>query len=105
MKANGYPELERVEEHMAKAYARLESKSLHIRLAYSAGFESMTNGFTHWLITKRVALFKEANPHVSSFWIMPVSYTHLDVYKRQIKNHVDEIFSASTTMARGIKTK
>ncbi len=70
LKANGYPELERVEEHMAKAYARLESKSLHIRLAYSAGFESMTNGFTHWLITKRVALFKEANPHVSSFWIM-----------------------------------
>ncbi|GJL75745.1 MAG TPA: metal-dependent hydrolase [Nitrosomonas nitrosa] len=70
LKANGYPELERVEKHMVKAYARLESKSLRTQLAYSAGFESMTNGFTHWLITKRVALFGGANPHVSSFWIM-----------------------------------
>jgi hypothetical protein len=70
LKANGYLELERVEKHMIGDYARLESRSLRTQLAYSAGFESMTNGFTHWLITKRVALFKGANPHVSSFWIM-----------------------------------
>ena len=30
----------------------------------------MTNGFTHWLITKRVKLFRGADPHVSSFWLM-----------------------------------
>lgn len=70
LKANGYPELERVEKHMAKAYALLENKSLRTQLAYSAGFESMTNGFTHWLITRRVALFKGADQYVSSFWIM-----------------------------------
>jgi predicted metal-dependent hydrolase len=70
LKANGYPELERVEKHMEKAYARLEGRSLRTQLAYSAGFESMTNGFTHWFVNKRVALFSGANPHVSSFWIM-----------------------------------
>jgi predicted metal-dependent hydrolase len=70
LKANGYPELERLEKHMAKAYARLEKRSLRTQLAYSAGFESITNGLTHWLINKRVALFGGADRHVSSFWIM-----------------------------------
>ena len=70
LKANGYPELERVENHMTAAYARLEKCSLTTQLAYSAGFESMTNGFTHWFINKRIAIFGGANPHVSSFWIM-----------------------------------
>lgn len=70
LKANGYPELERVEKHMTEAYARLETKSLRTQLAYSAGFESMTNGFTHWFVNKRVSLFGGADPHVSSFWIM-----------------------------------
>jgi predicted metal-dependent hydrolase len=69
LKANGYPELERVERHMTEAYARLEQKSLTKQLAYSAGFESMTNGFIHWFINKRVSLFGGANSHVSSFWI------------------------------------
>ncbi len=70
VKANGYPELGRIEEYMTRAYARLESRSLRTQLAYSAGFESMTNGFTHWFVTRRVELFAGANPHVSSFWIM-----------------------------------
>jgi predicted metal-dependent hydrolase len=70
LKANGYPELERVEKHMIKAYASLEEKSLTTQLAYSAGFESMTNGFTHWFINKRASIFGGADPHVSSFWIM-----------------------------------
>jgi predicted metal-dependent hydrolase len=70
LKANGYPELERVEKHMTEAYARLETKSLCTQLAYSAGFESMTNGFTHWFVAKRVSIFAGADPHVSSFWIM-----------------------------------
>jgi predicted metal-dependent hydrolase len=70
LKANGYPELERVEQHMTGAYARLESRSLRTQLAYSAGFESMTNGFTHWFVAKRASLFAGADRHVSSFWIM-----------------------------------
>jgi predicted metal-dependent hydrolase len=70
LKANGYPELERVENHMTEAYARLETKSLRTQLAYSAGFESMTNGFTHWFVNKRVSLFAGTDRHVSSFWIM-----------------------------------
>ncbi len=70
LKDNGYPELARVEAHMTKAYARLEEKNLETQLAYGAGFESMTNGFTNWFVGKRKALFEGANPHVSSFWIM-----------------------------------
>ena len=70
LKANGYPELERIENHMTKAYAKLATKSLQTKLAYSAGFESMTCGFTHWFVDKRVSLFAGADPHVSSFWIV-----------------------------------
>lgn len=70
LKTNGYPELAQLEEHMTKAYARLEGKSLETQLAYGAGFESMTCGFTNWFVGKRKALFAGADPHVSSFWIM-----------------------------------
>ena len=70
LKANGYPELERVEQHMTEAYARLEKKSLRTQLAYAAGFESMTNGMTHWFIAKRQSLFAGADRNVSTFWIM-----------------------------------
>lgn len=70
LKARGYAELEELERLMTADYARLETRSLRTQLAYSAGFESMTNGFTNWLITKRVALFAGASPHVSSFWLM-----------------------------------
>ena len=70
LKANGYPELAGIETRMEKSYARLMKKSLRTRLAYSAGFECMTNGFTNWLIRKRTQLFSGASPHVSSFWLM-----------------------------------
>ena len=70
LKANGYPELAELEEIMTAQYEHLETRSLKTQLAYSAGFESMTNGFTHWLISKRVALFSGASPEVSSFWLM-----------------------------------
>ena len=70
IKANGYPELEELEKRMTEDYARLETRSLRTQLAYGAGFESMTNGFTHWLISKRVGLFAGASRHVSSFWLM-----------------------------------
>lgn len=70
IKANGYPELGAVEQGLAKSFERLSQMSLRTQLAYNAGFECMTNGFTHWLITKRIALFKNASPHVTSFWLM-----------------------------------
>jgi predicted metal-dependent hydrolase len=70
LKSNGYPELAELEDIMTAQYERLETRSLRTQLAYSAGFESMTNGFTHWLITKRVSLFAGSSPHVSSFWLM-----------------------------------
>jgi predicted metal-dependent hydrolase len=70
LSANGYPEFAQVEEKMAKSWKDLSGKSLQHRLAYSAGFETMTNGFTRWLLKKRLQLFKNANPHITSFWLV-----------------------------------
>lgn len=70
VKTNGYEELAEVEDRMQRSYKKLGGRSLRTRLAYSAGFECMTNGFTHWLITKRRKLFAHADPHISSFWLM-----------------------------------
>ena len=70
LKTNGYPELALVEGRLAKSYEKLGKTSLRTKLAYSAGFECMTNGFTNWLITKRRRLFAHANPHIASFWLM-----------------------------------
>ena len=70
LKSNGYPELADVEARLARSYEKLSTKSLRTRLAYSAGFECMTNGFTTWLINKRTQLFAHASPVVSSFWLM-----------------------------------
>ena len=70
LKRNGYPELAAVEGKLADSYARLGKRSLRTRLAYNAGFESMTNGFTNWFVAKRLQLFGGACPDVSSFWIM-----------------------------------
>ena len=68
--SNGYPEFEAVEQRLDSTYKRLSKRSLRTRLAYSAGFECMTNGFTTWLINKRQQLFSDASPHVTSFWLM-----------------------------------
>ena len=70
LKSNGYPELVRVEQRMARSYARLRNKSLRTQLAYNAGFECMTNGFTNWMINKRKTLFAGGAPHVVSFFLM-----------------------------------
>jgi predicted metal-dependent hydrolase len=70
LKANGYPELAEIEARLEASYKSLDKASLEKRLAYSAGFESMTNGFTHWFIQKRRELFGGACAHVSSFWLM-----------------------------------
>ena len=70
LKSKGYERLEVLEAKMARSYARLEQRSLRTQLAYSSGFEAMTNGFTHWLITKRKALFFGADSRIASFWLM-----------------------------------
>lgn len=70
LKSNGYPELEKVEAKLERSYARLTTRSLRTRLAYSAGFECMTNGFTSWFINKRQQLFGRTSPYVASFWLM-----------------------------------
>ena len=70
LKANGSPELAGVEAELERSYERLSQQSLRRRLAYSAGFECMTNGFTTWFIRHRRELFGNASPHVASFWLM-----------------------------------
>lgn len=66
---NGYPGFAVIEEKIARSYERLSQRSLRRRLAYSAGFESMTNGFTALLVGKRQTMFANADPHIASFWI------------------------------------
>jgi len=70
LKSNGYPEFIGVEERLARSYKRLTTKSLRTQLAYNAGFECMTNGFTNWMINKRTKLFRGASPQVASFLLM-----------------------------------
>lgn len=67
LKARRYPELAEVERQMAASYARLSRRSLRTRMAYTAGFESMTAGVTRFLVDRRVALFGGADPRVASF--------------------------------------
>lgn len=70
IKQNGYPELAAVEQRLEQSYERLLKKSLRTQLAYNAGFETMTNGFTQWFINKRRELWLGNCPWVSSFWVM-----------------------------------
>jgi predicted metal-dependent hydrolase len=88
LKRNGYPELAEVEAEMAADFKRLERRSLRWRLAYTAGFETMTIGLTQWLIEDREALFSGADPTVASLilWHMVEETEHktvaFDVYQR-----------------------
>lgn len=66
---NGHPQFAEIEKRVADAYDRLAKRSMRTRLAYSAGFECMTNGFTNWLIGDRKALFQNAQVDVTSFWL------------------------------------
>ncbi|MGE0487065.1 MAG: metal-dependent hydrolase [Gammaproteobacteria bacterium] len=70
IKKNGYPELAAVEARLERSYQRLLQKSLETQLAYNAGFETMTNGFTRWFITRRRELWYGNCPWVASFWVM-----------------------------------
>lgn len=79
LKANGYPQLVEVEAFMKASYNRIkERRSLAFRLAYSAGFESMTMGVTRWLVEDRVKLFADSDTRVASFalWHMVEEVEH-----------------------------
>jgi predicted metal-dependent hydrolase len=81
LKAKGYPELGEVEQLMAADYARFQNKSLKWKLAYAAGFETMTVGITEWLVNDRQFLFGGADQNVSSFvlWHMVEETEHKNV--------------------------
>jgi predicted metal-dependent hydrolase len=78
IKAQRYPELAAVEAAMSESYARLDQRSLRTRMAYTAGFESMTLGVTRWLIENRHRLFLGADSRVASFvlWHMVEETEH-----------------------------
>jgi predicted metal-dependent hydrolase len=81
LKARGYPELAAVEDSMTAGYEQLSKRSLSWRLAYTAGFETMTQGVTEWLINDRQYLFGDADPVVSSLvlWHMVEETEHKSV--------------------------
>lgn len=67
LKARRYPELAEIETQMQTYYARLSTRSLRTRMAYTAGFEAMTLGVTRWLVDNRVRLFGGGDTRVASF--------------------------------------
>ena len=81
LKGAGYPELAAVEASFEADYAALDKRSLEWRLAYSAGFETMTMGMTEWLIEERDLLFSGADPTVTSLvlWHMVEETEHKSV--------------------------
>lgn len=87
LKSKGYPELAEIEARMERHYAALGKRSLRTRLAYTAGFESMTLGLTQWLVNHRVELFANADTRVASLvlWHMVEETEHkcvaYDVYQ------------------------
>jgi predicted metal-dependent hydrolase len=97
LKQNGYPELAVIEEYMAGDYQRLESKSLRWRLAYTAGFETMTVGLTRWLIKDRDYLFANSDPAVASLilWHMVEETEHknvaIDIYQHLYGDYLPRI--------------
>ena len=69
LKNNGYPELADIEQEMKDYYTELSKKSLAKKMAYSAGFESMTLGATRFIIEERSKNFLKADTRVASFWL------------------------------------
>ncbi len=87
LKRKGYPELAVIEAAMEASYEQLEKLPLARRLAYAAGFESMTIGLTDWVVGDRRRLFAGADARVASFvlWHMVEETEHktvaFDVYR------------------------
>lgn len=81
LKAKGYDDLAITEQEMEADYVRFKSKSLRWKVAYSAGFETMTMGITEWLINDRVFLFAGADTRIASFaiWHMVEETEHKSV--------------------------
>lgn len=81
LKQGRYPDLAEVELQMEENYKRLQRKSLRWRVAYTAGFETMTMGITEWLIKDRQRLFAGADPSVASLilWHMVEETEHKNV--------------------------
>lgn len=76
-----YPELAEVEAELEADYRDFQKRSLKWRLAYTAGFETMTMGVTEWLIGKRTMLFSGADSSVASLvlWHMVEETEHKNV--------------------------
>ncbi len=76
-----YPDLADVEQGMEADYQRFQRRPLRWRLAYTAGFETMTMGITEWLIEERGDLFHSADPAVASLilWHMVEETEHKNV--------------------------
>ncbi|MFT4634623.1 MAG: putative metal-dependent hydrolase [Arenicella sp.] len=118
LKANGYQCLQNVEDQMKQEFTGMQSKNLQWRLAYTAGFETMTVGMTEWLINDRKHLFGGADPSVASFilWHMVEETEHKNVafdlyqylYPEGYFRRLYGLFKGSTHIAilsrRGYKT-
>lgn len=76
-----YPELAEVEAELEGDYRAFQKRSLKWRLAYTAGFETMTMGITEWLIRQRRLLFAGADSSVASLvlWHMVEETEHKTV--------------------------
>ena len=76
-----YPELAEVEAGLEADYRIFQKRSLKWRLAYTAGFETMTMGITEWLIRQRRLLFAGADSSVASLvlWHMVEETEHKTV--------------------------
>ncbi len=76
-----YPDLAEVETEMEADYRGFQKRNLKWRLAYSAGFETMTMGITEWLVGHRSTLFADADPSVASLalWHMVEETEHKNV--------------------------
>jgi len=70
-----------VEATFTADYHKLARRSLAWRLAYAAGFETMTTGITEWLLGDRDRLFHGADPTVASLvlWHMVEETEHKTV--------------------------
>ncbi len=64
-----YPGLAAIEDDMTRYYTELGKQSLAKRMAYSAGFESMTLGATRFIIDERLKNFRNADTRIASFWL------------------------------------
>ncbi len=85
LKKNGYPELALLEEEMERQFNHMNKNwSLQKKLAYTAGFETMTLAVTRWLIGQRRSLFGGSDSRVASFilWHMVEETEHKNVAYR-----------------------